>query len=227
MKEKEYYQQEIAMLKAKNPFMSTTDIAYHLVLGDILSGELPENQKINQEDLVNLFAMSRTPIRDALIKLCADGYIEKKGHSGYRVYTIHLKDYVDFFEFRLIVEPQAAYLAARNISDEQLQALQENLVMYRKAIAEKDLPSVISLDDQFHTIVIEGSDNSYIIDVFKIYSQKKQFLAQKLIHADRLRNMENKHSALYRALCDSDEEKACEIMRSHLSFYIKNLYTVI
>lgn len=78
MKDKEFYQKRIALLKGKSPFISTTDIAYQLILNDILSGELRENQKINQEDLVNLFSMSRTPIRDALIKLCADGYIEKK-----------------------------------------------------------------------------------------------------------------------------------------------------
>lgn len=227
MKDKEFYQKRIALLKGKSPFISTTDIAYQLILNDILSGELRENQKINQEDLVNLFSMSRTPIRDALIKLRADGYIEKNSRSGYHVYAIQLKDYVDFFEFRLILEPQAAYLAARNMSDAQLQLLQDNLNKYRKAIAEQDLPAVVSLDNQFHDTIIEGSNNAYLIEVFKIYQTKKMFFAQKLIRADRLRNMENKHFALYHALCNSDEEKACEIMRSHLSFYIKNLYGII
>lgn len=73
MKDKAFYEKKIQAMKDQNPFISTTEIAYHLVLNDILLGELPENQKINQEDLVALFSMSRTPIRDALIKLCNDG----------------------------------------------------------------------------------------------------------------------------------------------------------
>ena len=177
------------------------------------------------DEMMKLFTSGHAEA--CLIKLRADGYIEKNSRSGYHVYAIQLKDYVDFFEFRLILEPQAAYLAARNMSDAQLQLLQDNLNKYRKAIAEQDLPAVVSLDNQFHDTIIEGSNNAYLIEVFKIYQTKKMFFAQKLIRADRLRNMENKHFALYRALCDSDEEKACEIMRSHLSFYIKNLYGII
>ena len=65
--------------------------------------------------------MSRTPIRDAPHQAARRRVYRKNSRSGYHVYAIQLKDYVDFFEFRLILEPQAAYLAARNMSDAQLQ----------------------------------------------------------------------------------------------------------
>lgn len=227
MKDKAFYEKKIQAMKDQNPFISTTEIAYHLVLNDILLGELPENQKINQEDLVALFSMSRTPIRDALIKLCNDGYIEKNGRSGYKVYTIHLKDYVDFFEFRLLLETQAAYLAARNITDEQLAQLKENLAIYDKAIAAKDTEKLVFLDNDFHNIIIQASDNAYIIDVFNTYKKKKLFLAKKLILLQNLRNMKNKHAAIYQALCNSDENEARALMQSHLSFYLKNLYLIM
>ena len=83
-----------------------------LVLREILNGQLSPGEKIPQEQLAVLFGMSRTPVRDALIRLEEDRFLEKSGRAGYQVSRIRLKDCVDFCEFRLMLEMEIARYAA-------------------------------------------------------------------------------------------------------------------
>lgn len=84
-------------------------------------GRKPDD--ISQEFYASGLKISRTPIRDALSKLEEDHFIEKTEKGGCQVCRISLKDYMDFFEFRICIECRAAYLAARSASDEHVIAL--------------------------------------------------------------------------------------------------------
>lgn len=228
MRNKKYYENVIKELKEENPFLSNTNIAHQLLLEDIVSWNLKPGEKISQESIATLFEMSRTPIRDALAQLETEGYIEKNSSSGYQVPQVRLKDYVDFFEYRLLIEPQAAYWAARNITMDELESLAENLTASEKAVEEKKIRRFLRLDQEFHDIIIHASNNDYLIEGAKVYSKKKELYAQFLVsRGEQVSSIINKHRLVYEAIHENDEDKAKEAMRSHLGFYIRNIYNCL
>ena len=82
LKDMEYYDRLTHTLLREQPFLNQTDLAYELVLREILNGQLSPGEKIPQEQLAVLFGMSRTPVRDALIRLEEDRFLEKSGRAG-------------------------------------------------------------------------------------------------------------------------------------------------
>lgn len=109
------FAKSISRKRENNPFISQGELAYEVLLDAIISGNLEIGEKLNQEELSKQLNMSRTPIRDALIRLNNEKLITK-GENGSYVYRIDIKDYMEFCEFRLMIEETAAYYAARSIS---------------------------------------------------------------------------------------------------------------
>lgn len=226
LKDKEYYDSLTHTLLKEQPFLNQTDLAYELVLREILNGQLSPGEKIPQEQLAVLFGMSRTPVRDALIRLEEDRFLEKSGRAGYQVSRIRLKDYVDFCEFRLMLEAKAAYLAARNITGKHLEQLRENMERFREAADGKELRSILLLDKEFHDIIAQASDNFYICEALGRYRSRELLNLQLSLKEESIRFVLDKHQAIYDAICAHNEELAEKSMTSHLKFYMKNIYYV-
>lgn len=227
MKDDRDYTKIIADKKKDNPFLSSTDLAYELILMDILDGILKTGEKINQENIAARYKMSRTPVRDALARLETEGYITKNDKAGFNVYTFQLQDYINFCEFRIQYEPEAAYLAARCITSAQLEALQNNLNEYQKACMQRNLNEVFSLDLQFHSLIVEASQNRYFIEVSEQYKRKRDFYTRLVINEHTLRAMSRKHEEIFNAVKNCDEINARKAMKSHLEFYIQNVFNIL
>lgn len=226
MIEKEYYQKLSSDILKEQPFLNNTELAYEIILQKILSGEWNSGDKIHQEGLSNSFDMSRTPIRDALARLEQEKFLVRNERNGYQVRQIQLKDYIDFCEFRLCLETKAAYMAARNISDKQLDELKANLEKHENTSASKNLHQILLLDNEFHRIIAEASDNDYIYKTIQKYRSKAIFNMTYLVKEHSVKYVYNKHLAIYQAIRANDEEQAEKMMRSHLLFYLKNIYHV-
>lgn len=227
MREKEEYRKRIGQIKEENPFVSQMDIAYEIVLEDILTGVLAAGEKVNQENMAALFGMSRTPVREALLKLEEEGFVLKNERAGYQVYRLILKDYVDFCEFRIQIETFGAYLAARSITPGQLRRLKQNMDAFIHACDEGRTADVLVLDEEFHSLLMEASDNAYVVQAYERMKKKKNLYTRYIMRKSSLPFMKRQHMEIYKAIVSFDEERSRDLMRSHLAFYIKNLYNVM
>ena len=213
-------------IEEEHPFYNNTEIAYEVILQGILFGILKPGEKILQESLAASMNMSRTPVRDALLRLEEEQYLERNSAGGFQVMRPRLKDYVDLCEFRLALEPKAACFAARNMAEEQLLKLGKNVEAMEKAIQSAQKSRIMELDKEFHGLIAEGSGNAYIRDAILQYQRKQVFNMHFSLQEKNIRFVYNKHRAIYEAILKSDEEDAEKQMRSHLQFYIKNMYGV-
>lgn len=221
MKEKEYYLKKIAGIKDKNPFVSNTDIAYQLLLDDIMEAVLLPDEKIPQDMIAELFDMSKTPVRDALLRLEKNRFIVKSEKAGYQVYHVSFKDFLDFCNFRLLIEAQAAYYAASSITEEELRKLAENIKKYNRYCEEQDLKKVLQFDEEFHEMIIKASHNPFLYEAYCSYNSKKKFyLTSSISEHKNFDRMKNKHNDIYEAIAHNREKEAKERMESHLSLSI-------
>jgi DNA-binding GntR family transcriptional regulator len=132
----------------------------------ILTGALAPGERLAAETLAHRFGTSRTPVREALLSLEAEGLVEIAPHKGAVVRPFDAADLVELYELRAVIEPYAAARAAERIGREALEALDANL-REAEACGGADARAVqrqIQLNEEFHRIVV-GAAESPRLDV--------------------------------------------------------------
>jgi len=158
-----------------------SDIAYDFIRKRILGGEFPPGHDLKTKELSDEIGVSRTPVRDALRQLEADGLVTIKAHLGASVATMDLKQYREMCGLRLALESHAAGLAAQNRTEAELREIHFALETMRKftdqiAAAKDEQPLIGELareDVRFHIAIIAAAKNDLM---------KKEILRLHLIN---------------------------------------------
>ena len=120
---------------ASPPSLSASAYEYLLLL--LRSGHLGASERLVEADIASQLGVSRVPVRQALLQLVAEGYLVSTPR-GYRVPDLSAQDIQDVFELRLLLEPRAAALAARDITKAQVRELDSAITDARAAHASAD-----------------------------------------------------------------------------------------
>ncbi len=137
------------------------DDVYEQILSAILSGEIVPGERLIQETIASQIDVSRTPVREAFLRLEREGVLEAAGRGGFQIRDITEKEIQDLYLAREAVEGFAAKLLAGALSQEQAQNI-ETAVR-----SEMDLKS-IHKEEHFHanrTIVVQ-TGNGFLLDMF-------------------------------------------------------------
>jgi DNA-binding GntR family transcriptional regulator len=125
----------------------------------ILAGALEPGERLTAEALAQRFGTSRTPVREALLWLQAEGLVDMEPRRGAVVRPFDAADLVELYELRAVIEPYAAARAADRIGHEALRALRDNCD--RAAARDGDgaaaVEDQIALNEAFHRIVVEAA----------------------------------------------------------------------
>src|SRR6478736_5030238 len=115
---------------ASPPSLSASAYEYLLLL--LRSGHLGTGERLVEAEIASQLGVSRVPVRQALLQLVAEGYLVSTPR-GYKVPTLTSQDIEDVFELRLLLEPRAAALAARDITADQLRQVEGALAEAQRA----------------------------------------------------------------------------------------------
>lgn len=142
---------------------SLTETAYASVREQILLGVLRPGAEFSELELAERLAMSKTPVREALGRMAAEGLIEAFPRRGYRVTPVTVKDINDLFAIRAMAEGTAAAMAALNLSSGDLDHL-EGLANARYEPSEgPTIHTFVRTNSEFHMAIARGSANSRLI----------------------------------------------------------------
>jgi len=129
----------------------------------ILSGRLAPNGQYLESELANMLGVSRTPIREACVRLATDGLAEIVPRHGIRITPLSADDVADVYEVLTCLEGQAAALAAaRPVRSDDLAALKALCAEMTEALAEGDLSRWVEADREFHLRLVTSSDNPHL-----------------------------------------------------------------
>ncbi|SEG86604.1 DNA-binding transcriptional regulator, GntR family [Thermomonospora echinospora] len=202
-----------------------TDTAYEAVRQMILSGEAAPGTRLGEAELAEMLGLSRTPVREALQRLGADGLVEVLPHRGARVVLWTAADLEEIFELRTLLEPYAAARAARiGLEEPVLIELRGLCAAMERAAAERELARLAQLNSRFHAALIDASGNQrlpamltsvmhapLILGTFHRYDAET--MARSMAH----------HREVVDAIAARDPEWAASVMRSHLRAAAANL----
>ncbi|OYD09800.1 GntR family transcriptional regulator [Paludifilum halophilum] len=183
----------------------------------IADGTLEPGEKIADTEVARAMGVSRTPIREALQILEIQGFIEMRPGKETRVTSLNPEDVYQLYPPLAALESMAAEIAADRIQDSQIEQLSELNQKFSRAIEQKDRETALAIDEDFHGLILEAADNTYILDFssllqLHIRRLKYVFFEQPLIP---LRTSVEEHDALIEAFREGDRKKAEAVMRNN------------
>lgn len=187
----------------------------------IVSGEIASGQKISEPELSKQFGVSRGPLREAIMRLEGLGLIERIPHVGARVVTFSSENLSELYAVRESLEGMAARLAARNICEEELDALKQLLSTHSKHIDQVEGKSYFQQqgDFDFHYRIIKASRNKKLIALLcdELYHLLRMYRYQSPRSHSRPEKALEEHKFILKAIANRDEELAELLMRRHIS----------
>lgn len=140
--------------------LSRVDDAYGRLKEEIRSNRMPPEYRAPETEVAMQLGMSRTPVREALIRLEAEGMVELIPRRGMRVLPVRIQDMREIYDVLTAVEPEAAAaLAARKPSAQALAPLIETMGAMERALAAGDLNAWAQADDGFHHTLLALNGN--------------------------------------------------------------------
>ena len=133
------------------------------IMNKIHELEISKDAILTEADICKMFKISRTPAREALIELTANGILEKIPNKGYSIKELGEKAKLEVFDLIGCLDSMAAKLAIHALSKEDIERMREILDMIDVAIKYKNYKKYYDLQEEFHDVYIRKCDNEQVI----------------------------------------------------------------
>lgn len=200
---------------------STRDYSYQLLRNKILHLELEPGTKISEKEIASELNVSRTPVREAFMKLAEEELLDIIPQSGTIVSRINLRHVEEGRFIREKIEKEIVALACGQFGDDFRFRMEANIAMQEVCASQNNVCKLYELDEEFHQILFEASGKQ----------RTWKMLQQLNIHFNRLRllrlskdsNWEHiiqQHKEMYQLIIRQEKEQAVQIMENHLRLVV-------
>lgn len=184
---------------------------------DILSGASPPGAQLDDKALASAFAVSRTPVREAMLLLSAQGLVEILPRAGVRVRRPTAAELVALLECLAELEAICTRLGAQRMDAPQRLALQQAHDDAARAAAAADRSTYTDANTRFHELLYLGSGNPVVAE--QVQATRKRLAAFRRRVMDqpgRLASASREHAQIVAAVLAGDGDAAAQAMRDHI-----------
>lgn len=194
---------------------SSGETAYDALLSAIREGRFRPGDRLREEEVGDLLKLSRTPVREALRRLEADGIVEHRPRIGAVVRKLEQREIVELYEMRLVLERTAAEFATQHGSEAEFDTLDE---LNAQIAAERANPSVAAAINQaFHRQMCIAGRNRFLVEAARALNNSLLLLGPTTYTDDaRIDAVVAQHRSIVDALRDGDAEAAGAAAEAHL-----------
>ena len=201
--------------------MSTSNHIYGLLKERLLSRGFEPGEHLKETALAASLGVSRTPLRQALHRLAAEGLLEQSPNHGVRVPRWSAKDIDDIFDLRQLLEPHAASLAARHRTIEHIQALQhaaDDVARYTEGRDQNAVNLRSEANARFHNTLLEAAGNERLSAIVAgvVQFAMVNWTYRSFSLADMRRSTAH-HFEMVEAIVAQDEAWAHAVMTAHIA----------
>lgn len=209
-----------------------TAIAYRSIRRMILDGGLLPGHRTSHRNLAEQLGLGRSPVRDAILQLEAEGLVVQRGQKGILLREPTPTEFSEIYELRLVMEPFFAERASLLATPLQLASLASSCEQLAAIAARPNLQDwlendehyrrLFQLDMQFHATILTAAGNSIAARIFNSAHVLAHVFAWTGVRApvektaERLGNTAMEHTAIYEAIRGRDPATARERMRQHV-----------
>jgi GntR family transcriptional regulator, rspAB operon transcriptional repressor len=198
--------------------------AYELLKSDILDMNLRPGEVLMVQSLSTQLQISRTPVKEALVRLAQEGLIEPTDGRRYRVASLNMSEIIEIYDIRIALESMCGRITASIISKEQIEELQTIQHDIQKAMASQDFHTMFAKDSRFHNSIIDIAGKKVVKDILGRLGARIQRIRFLNTHVPgRLDKTIDEHRRILEALADHD----ADAVESALTGHLKEVKTVI
>jgi DNA-binding GntR family transcriptional regulator len=207
---------------------SVVDQVYTAIHDRITSGSLARGARVHQEDLAEELGVSRTPVREALRRLAAEGLVEMRTNRGARVADIDQGGMRGAYDARLVVEPGAARLAAGRRLPEPLTRMRAAVVAQRRSL--RSVERSFEANREFHLALVAASGNEFLLQLVErlwvariggtIYERQVETQERMVLDV-------REHEQILEAIEAGDGRRAESLTRRHLADAMKRSLDIL
>jgi DNA-binding GntR family transcriptional regulator len=197
---------------------SMAEQVYQALLSEIVSGRLPQNARLIQEDVARDLGVSRHPVQQAFILLRNQGFVREAPGRGVEVTPIDIEFVRNLYEIRAAAEGLACSLAANRGADKAAKHGAKFIEEGRKAEREYSVSKLINADVKFHEFLYEISGNKLIKEMTPPYwLHMRRLMGEVLMRDETPRRIWDQHQEILDAVIRGDASKAEKLARLHIS----------
>ncbi|MDB5054180.1 MAG: GntR family transcriptional regulator [Bacilli bacterium] len=201
------------------------DIAYDKIKDSILQEEFSPGQFLSERELIEILQMSKTPIKSALTRLEAEGFVTVSSKLGIIINDFSIDRIIDIYDLRKALEVFVATQICGRLSAEQCNAVEKNLRETEDFVNELDVKGFTLADHAFHLLLCEFSGNREIHRVLLNYQDHLRRITLRHLKKDkeRMRLFLQEHVEIFKNLKQGNAA-GIELMTQHLQNAKKTLF---
>jgi DNA-binding GntR family transcriptional regulator len=196
---------------------SARNYAYRVLRHNIIELKLEPGSTVSEQSLCQLLAISRTPVREALLDLNRQHLVDVVPQRGTMVSLIDPRLVEEGQQLRTLVEREVVKAACRTMDDKAFRHLESNVIMQEYHAAHADYDEFIRLDNEFHRMLfkIVGKEATYqVVHDFQSHFDRERKLS--LMHAS-IPALVQDHRAVLESIRKGDAEEAARLVELHLA----------
>jgi DNA-binding GntR family transcriptional regulator len=184
----------------------------------ILNGDLHEGQQLRQDAIANEFQVSRIPVREAFLRLEAEGLVKIVANRGAVVSALSPEEIQELFEIRAVLECHILRQAIPNLTKVDFQKAEEILKEYEQAVEqESEIATWGHLNWRFHSALYEPAKRPMLMSLLKtLNSNCDRYTRLHLLVTRSLHRAGRAHRVLLTVCRTSDVDQSCEVLRQHI-----------
>lgn len=193
---------------------------YSILREKIVLGDYKPGQILKEKELTGEFNIGRTPLRELLIRLNAEGLVEIVPYSGVYVSSVEFQELVDVMEVRRPLIRMAGRLVAERATNGEIQKMKKFLNKFKDNLTEKEL---IKLDSEFHDVVNTATHNQVLYEILQ--ALRDRVLRLWILPKDKsfVVSFREDFERLISAIEEKDKKAAARILATHTESFIENI----
>lgn len=197
---------------------NASSAATELIRRAITDGRLPPGQRLKEEELARQLGISRTPVREALLVLHAEGLVDVAPNRGAAVRSHSVEDLDDLYQLRAVIEGYAARRAATRLGEDEIGALRASCERFDALLADgAEMSALVDENLLFHQTIYEGAGSD------RLTAMVRQVIELPLVYrsyvwysSEQQRISAHYHAQITRAIAARDGERAELVMKEHV-----------
>lgn len=188
---------------------------HDIVRQRIVDGVLPPGTRVNEVHLAADLGISRTPLREALSQLTAEGFLDNKPRRGFFTRPLSVREVAQLYPLRAFLDPQALRMAGLPTTERiaKLRRLNEQI-----AAASRKTARAIDLDDRWHRLLLADCENEILLGfIDQIIWKTRRYEFAYLKQAKHVDVATAEHDAILAALENRQMELACERLAQNMT----------
>lgn len=197
--------------------MTVGDYVYEVIKRNIINLNMAPGNKVSEQEISDLLNVSRTPVREAFIKLGKEGLLYALPQRGTYISYIDLGIVEDARFIRESLEKSVLKIAIEKFPENLLRVLEENISVQKKLINKKLFFEFLEMDEEFHRTIFSGCNKERTWSfIQQINSEYKRVRMLTFIADINWKNVIDQHTQIVNSIRNHDQQMGHEVLSNHI-----------